>query len=79
MAISKEELVAATYKYKNPEIQNKTHGAFIVGIEDEVLIEVSGEITALGIWEKLETLYMKKSLDNRLYLKKELFTHQMDE
>ena len=30
-----------------------------------------------GIWKKLETLYMKKSLANRLYLEKKLYTFHM--
>lgn len=41
--------------------------------------EVSEETIAIGLWEKLETIYMKKSLANRLYLKKRLYTLQIDE
>ncbi|GJV80780.1 retrotransposon protein, putative, ty1-copia subclass [Tanacetum coccineum] len=32
------------------------------------------ETTAAGVWSKLETLYMTKSLANKLYLKKKLYT-----
>nr|GEU73717.1 retrovirus-related Pol polyprotein from transposon TNT 1-94 [Tanacetum cinerariifolium] len=39
--------------------------------------EVTGETTAPGIWTKLETLYMTKSLANKLYLKKKLYTFYM--
>ncbi|GJS36413.1 zinc finger, CCHC-type containing protein [Tanacetum coccineum] len=42
-----------------------------------VLREITKETTAAGIWKKLETLYMTKSLANRLYLKKKLYTFQM--
>ena len=31
------------------------------------------EEIATGLWSKLETLYMKKSLSNKLYLKKQLY------
>ncbi|GJS54337.1 retrotransposon protein, putative, ty1-copia subclass [Tanacetum coccineum] len=43
----------------------------------EVLREVTGETTAAGVWTKLETLYMTKSLANKLYLKKKLYTFYM--
>ncbi|GJV55810.1 hypothetical protein Tco_1456815 [Tanacetum coccineum] len=39
-------------------------------------IEITKETTTAGIWKKLETLYMTKSLANRLYLKK-LYTFHM--
>ncbi|GJR01887.1 hypothetical protein Tco_1092616 [Tanacetum coccineum] len=42
-----------------------------------VLREITKETIAAGIWKKLETLYMTKSLANRLYLKKKLYTFQM--
>lgn len=41
--------------------------------------EVVQEETATGLWLKLKSLYMTKSLINRLYLKKWLFTLQMHE
>ena len=34
---------------------------------NEILREVSDETTILGIWLKLESLYMTKSLTNKLY------------
>nr|GEV20934.1 retrotransposon protein, putative, Ty1-copia subclass [Tanacetum cinerariifolium] len=34
-------------------------------------------MTAAGVWSKLETLYMTKSLANKLYLKKKLYTFYM--
>ncbi|GKB01366.1 retrovirus-related pol polyprotein from transposon TNT 1-94 [Tanacetum coccineum] len=44
---------------------------------NKVLREVTGETTAAGVWSKLETLYMTKSLANKLYLKKKLYTFYM--
>ncbi|GKB63638.1 hypothetical protein Tco_0919824 [Tanacetum coccineum] len=53
------------------------HSALILCLGDRVLWKVNKETTAAGIWTKLETLYMKKSLANRLYLKKKLYTFYM--
>ncbi|GJZ76245.1 zinc finger, CCHC-type containing protein [Tanacetum coccineum] len=39
--------------------------------------ELQGKKTAAGIWTKLTSLYMTKSLANRLYLKKKLYTLRM--
>ncbi|GKB06570.1 hypothetical protein Tco_0834803 [Tanacetum coccineum] len=39
---------------------------------NKVLREVTGETTAAWVLSKLETLYMTKSLANKLYLKKKL-------
>ena len=44
-----------------------------------VISEISQETTARGIWKKLEDLYMKKSLTNRLILLKTFFTYKMKE
>lgn len=41
--------------------------------------EVVDEETVVGLWKKLENLYMKKSLTNRLYLKQQLYTLKMKE
>ncbi|GJX69906.1 retrovirus-related pol polyprotein from transposon TNT 1-94 [Tanacetum coccineum] len=43
----------------------------------EVLREVTVETTAAGVWSKLKALYMTKSLVNKLYLKKKLYTFYM--
>ena len=45
----------------------------------EVLREVINEKSAAGIWNKLESLYMTKSLANKLRLKERLFTLRMSE
>ncbi|GJZ88583.1 putative reverse transcriptase domain-containing protein [Tanacetum coccineum] len=43
----------------------------------EVLQEVIHETTAAGLWLKLESLYMTKSLANKLQLKDRLYTFRM--
>uniref|UniRef100_A0A803QJK4 Retrovirus-related Pol polyprotein from transposon TNT 1-94 n=1 Tax=Cannabis sativa TaxID=3483 RepID=A0A803QJK4_CANSA len=79
-AIDREELAALEEDKKNiKEVQNKAHSAILLSLGDEVLREVSSEETALGLWEKLALIYLKKSLANKLHLKKKLYTMRMDE
>ncbi|GJT77789.1 hypothetical protein Tco_1044514, partial [Tanacetum coccineum] len=59
------------------ELNKKAHSVVIFCLGNKVLIEVTGETTAAGFWSKLETLYMTKSLANKLYLKKKLYTFSM--
>ncbi|GJT42505.1 hypothetical protein Tco_0951220 [Tanacetum coccineum] len=57
--------------------QKKTYNTLILCLGDRVLREITKETTATGIWKMLETLFMTKSLVNRLYLKKKLYTFHM--
>ena len=41
-------------------------------LADEIMYNVMDEKTAIRLWSRLETLYMMKSLSNKLYLKKQL-------
>ncbi|GJY63963.1 retrovirus-related pol polyprotein from transposon TNT 1-94 [Tanacetum coccineum] len=59
------------------ELNKKAHSALILCLGNKVLREVTEETTAAGVWSKLETLYMTNSLDNKLYLKKKLYTFYM--
>ncbi|KAK9054827.1 hypothetical protein SSX86_025906 [Deinandra increscens subsp. villosa] len=59
------------------DMMDKAHSAIVLCLGDRVLREVSKEKTAAAIWMKLESLYMTKSLANRLYLKKRLYTFQL--
>ncbi|GJS82562.1 retrovirus-related pol polyprotein from transposon TNT 1-94 [Tanacetum coccineum] len=53
-------------------------GLEVQGLVRGVLREVNKEDSAAGVWLKLETLYMTKSLANKLYLKKKLFNFYKD-
>ena len=64
---------------KKRQIQNKAHSTLILSLSDSILREISEEKTALGIWNKVEALCMKKSLAHRLFLKKRLYTFSMRE
>nr|GEY18993.1 retrovirus-related Pol polyprotein from transposon TNT 1-94 [Tanacetum cinerariifolium] len=55
----------------------KAYNTLILCLGDRVLRKVTKETAAAGIWTKLTSLYMTKSLANRLYLKKKLYTYYM--
>ena len=59
---------------ENDELMDKTHSPILLCLGEEVLCEIVEEDTIAKLWLKLESLYMTKSLTNRLYLKKRLYT-----
>ncbi|GJV65576.1 hypothetical protein Tco_1476404, partial [Tanacetum coccineum] len=59
------------------ELNKKAHNAMILCLRNKVLRGVTVETTAVRVWSKLETFYMTKSLANKLYLKKKLYTFYM--
>lgn len=68
-----------TRQEEDDDLDAKVHSAILLSLGDEVLREVAEETTALAFWNRLEGLYLKKSLANRLYLKKSLYTIHMEE
>jgi hypothetical protein len=48
-------------------------------LADDVLFNIVGEDTTSGLWSKMESLYMMKSLKSRIYLKRQLYSLQMKE
>ena len=48
-------------------------------LSDEVTYNVMEETTAKGTWDKLEKLYMGKTLSNKLFLKDQLYNLRMEE
>ncbi|GJZ43354.1 hypothetical protein Tco_0590609 [Tanacetum coccineum] len=58
-------------------LMKKAYSTLIQFLGDRVLWEVTKETTAAGIWIELTSLYITKSLKNRLYLKKKLYTYYM--
>lgn len=45
----------------------------------EVMYNITMEISTIGLWLKLEGLYMTKSLSNKLYLKNQRYSISMKE
>lgn len=50
-----------------------------MSLADSVIIEVAKELIVTLLWEKLGAVYIEKSLANRLYIKKRMFTLKMAE
>lgn len=51
----------------------KARKILILSLKDLVIREVAKEKTVAGLWAKLESLYMTKSLTKRFYIKKRMF------
>jgi hypothetical protein len=61
------------------ELDEKAHSAILLSLSNGVLRDVADEETAAGLWKKLENLYMKKFLTNKLYFKQWLYALKMKE
>ena len=61
------------------DMDEKACSCIILNLTDQVIREVAGEKTAKSLWDKLESLYMKKTIENRLYLKQSLYMLRMSE
>ncbi|KAL8488520.1 hypothetical protein ACS0TY_024701 [Phlomoides rotata] len=64
---------------KKVEINEKAHSAIILCLGYKPLREVSKEKTAIDVWRKLESLYLTKSVSNKLYVKQELLDFRMSD
>lgn len=64
-------------KKEKVDILQKAHCMVILTLSDKLLREVAKEDTTVRVCLKLETLYMTKSLMNRLHKKTKLYTFRM--
>lgn len=64
---------------KKQEQRERAHSAIILSLGDRVLREVCKEKTAVALWAKLDSIYMTKSLANRLYMKQKLYSFKIVE
>src|SRR6516165_6372436 len=64
---------------KKKEVLKKAYNTLILSLSDKMCRQISHDKTAKEVWFKLDTLYMKKTLSNRLYLKEKFFTFKMAE
>ncbi|GJR74523.1 zinc finger, CCHC-type containing protein [Tanacetum coccineum] len=74
-----ETLPADMEAREKAALMKKAYNILILCLGDRVLWKVTKETTAAGIWTKLTSLYMTKSLANRLYLKKKMYTYYMSQ
>ncbi|KAF7833259.1 Retrovirus-related Pol polyprotein from transposon TNT 1-94 [Senna tora] len=75
----KEALLTELSNQEKDDLLELALSTILLSLADDVLREVADEKSAAGLWLKLETLYMTKSLTNRLYLKQRLYTLRMKE
>ena len=61
------------------EMDEKTASAIHLNLGDEVIHNILEAKTIMEVWEKLEGLYMRKNLMNKLYVKKQLYSLHMKE
>ena len=55
------------------DIDERAASAIKLHLSDDVLNNVIDETKANKIWIRLESMYMSKTLTNKLYLKKQLY------
>ena len=59
------------------KMDRKAKSSIRLCLSDSMLLNVSGEATAKDLWDKLGSLYQKKSLVNKLFLRKKLYSLRM--
>ncbi|ONK81043.1 uncharacterized protein A4U43_C01F24620 [Asparagus officinalis] len=75
----KDKLSESIPDDEKEELKMKAHSVIQLYLADQVLREVANEDTTTGLWLKLESLYMIRSLTNKLYLKQCIFILYMKE
>ena len=61
------------------DIDFRAKATIILCISDEVLYNVMNKETTAGFYYRLESLYLTKSLSNKLFMKKHLYSLRMKE
>ena len=54
-----------------------TKATIILCLSYEILYNIMNEKTTAGLWCRLKNLYMTKSLSNKLFIKKQLYSLRM--
>ncbi|RVW60777.1 Retrovirus-related Pol polyprotein from transposon TNT 1-94 [Vitis vinifera] len=75
--LGKKNLPSTMQEKQKIELLEETHSAIILSLGDTMLREVAKAKSAAELWLKLESLYMTKSLANRLHKKIKLYTFKM--
>ena len=61
------------------DIDFHANAMIILCLSDEVLYNMMNEETTANLWCRMGSLYMTKSLPNKLFMKKKLYSLQMKE
>jgi hypothetical protein len=56
------------------DLDTKALSTICLCLADEVMFNIVGEDTTIGLWRKMESLYMTKTLTSIIYLKKQLYS-----
>ncbi|PON59614.1 hypothetical protein PanWU01x14_158260 [Parasponia andersonii] len=72
-------MVATKFKIMRFQDGGAAYSITIWYLSDSVLRNVKNETTVTGIWLKLESLYITKSLKNQIYLKVKFFRFKIEE
>ena len=75
--LGEKNLPSTMQEKQKIELLEKAHSAIILSLGDTVLREVAKAESTAEVWLKLESLYMTKSLANRLHKKIKLYTFKM--
>jgi len=59
------------------DIDFRAKATIILCLSDEVIYNVMNEKTTAGLWCRLESLYITKSLSSKLFIKKQLYSFRM--
>lgn len=78
IALDKTPKFTGVTTQKKQEILNIAFTSIILNLYDTVLCQVNSKTTAYELWTKLESLYVRKTLSNKIYLKKKSFSFKMD-
>ena len=65
-------------KKESETVMKQARSAIIMNLADNVLRQVIGEKTALGIWNRLNQLYMAKSTATKIFLKGKFYGFKMN-
>ena len=73
-ALLKQQGLWAPLEKKDPgvdttemaSLEEKVHATIMLCLADDIITEIADQDTVAGLWLKLESLYMTKSLTNKL-------------
>ena len=79
-ALLGKEKQPASIRYDDwDEMDARELSAICLCLVDDVMFNIVSEKTPIGLWTNLESLYMTKSLTNRIFLKRQLYILRMKE
>ena len=61
------------------EMDARALSAIPLCLDDDVLFNIITEKTVVNLWSKMESMYIKKSLMNKIFLKRQLYSLCMKE